>query len=239
MIYQQLARKLRMRINSDHYRIGDALPSEKSLANHYQVSRMTLRRAISLLVEEGLLERRQGSGTYILKKDVQHTIHGLNSFAEHMQLIGKKTENRVTQFSVIPAPLSIAAKLHLEPGEKIYYIQRIRFVEDKPRQVEDSYMPAKLFPTLSLAHMQGSKFRFIEEEAGLIIEGHHESFAPILAEPEMARMLEIPDQDPLLQITSTSYSSEGKVVDLSVIAVNVRVYQSTYYFPRNRLDKQK
>ena len=68
MIYKIIAERLRIRINSADYGVGDALPSEKALAAEFRVSRMTLRNAVDLLVEWGLVRRRHGSGTYVAQK---------------------------------------------------------------------------------------------------------------------------------------------------------------------------
>ncbi|MGQ7746249.1 GntR family transcriptional regulator, partial [Pectobacterium brasiliense] len=108
MIYKFIAEQIRSRINSAEFRVGEVLPAEKCLAKEFSVSRMTVRKALELLVAEGLLDRRHGSGTYILQKDVQHESHALNSFAEHMRLIGRTTTNDVVDFRIIPAPPAIA-----------------------------------------------------------------------------------------------------------------------------------
>lgn len=235
MIYKSIAEQIRSRINSADFRVGEALPAEKMLAVEFSVSRMTIRKAIEQLVNEGLLQRRHGSGTYILQKDVQHESHALNSFAEHMRLIGRTTTNEVTDFQVIPAPPSIARQLRLRTDEKIYFARRIRHVDGKPCMMEDSYLPVKPFPELSIKHLQGSKFAYIEDEKNIAIAGCYEIFSPVLADATTARLLKVHEGSPLLQMTSLSQSVDGVYIDFSIMIYNANDYQVSFYMRRNKL----
>ncbi|MFC3395310.1 GntR family transcriptional regulator [Brenneria rubrifaciens] len=236
MIYKLIADQIRSRINSAEFRVGEALPSEKNLALELSVSRMTIRKAIQQLVAEGLLERRHGSGTYILQKDVQLKSHALNSFAEHMRLIGRATTNEVVDFRIIPAPPSIARQLRLRSDEKIYFARRLRYVDGKSCMLEDSYLPVAPFPELSVKHLQGSKFAYIEDEKHIEIAGCYEIFSPILAEGAVARLLNVNEGMPLLQMTSLSQSVDGAYIDFSIMIYNVHDYQVSFYMQRNKLN---
>lgn len=235
MIYKNIAEQLRSRINSAEFRVGEALPAEKRLAQEFAVSRMTVRKAIEVLVEEGLVERRHGSGTYLLQKDVQHESHALNSFAEHMRLIGRTTNNEVVDFRIIPAPPAIARQLRLKVDESIYFIRRIRYVDGKSCMLEDSYLPVSPFPELSVKHLQGSKFAYIEDEKHIEIAGCYEVFSPILADASVARLLKVGEGTPLLQMTSLSQSVDGAYLDFSIMIYNVHDYQVSFYMQRNKL----
>lgn len=90
MIYKSVADRLRIRVNGAECRVGDVLPGEKALAEQYGVSRMTIRKAVDMLIEWGLVERRHGSGTYVTKKDVQHETKGLSGFTEPMREQGAR-----------------------------------------------------------------------------------------------------------------------------------------------------
>lgn len=234
MIYQIVSKNLKSLINSYEFAIGDPLPSEKQLAARFSVSRMTLRKAIDDLVKEGLICRKHGQGNFILAKNIQYESQTLSSFAEHMQRLGKQAETKVTEFQVINAPLLIAQKLNLVANEKIYFIQRVRYIDNKPRKVEDSYIPVKRFPTLSIQDMETSKFAFIEQQTSLNIHGSYWHFRPVIADKKMANLLQILEGELLQQILSLTSLSDGSYVDYSVGTYCLDEYQVSYFMPRHK-----
>ncbi|ELY5816282.1 GntR family transcriptional regulator [Cronobacter turicensis] len=234
MIYKSIAERLRLRLNSSDYHIGSPLPGEKALAQEFGVARMTIRKAVDLLVDWGLVVRRHGSGTYVARKDVHHETTSLTGLAEVLRQQGKDVHSKVLQFEVMPAPPAIASQLRIQINERIYFSRRVRYVEGKPLMLEDSYMPVKLFRTLSLAHLEGSKFDYIEKECGITISGNYESLTPVLADKQLAAMMNVQEQTPLLRITSLSYSDNGEFLNYSVMFRNTSDYQVDYHLHRVR-----
>ena len=104
MIYKSIADRLRLRLNSADFAIGSPLPGEKKLAEEFGVARMTIRKAIDLLVDWGLVVRRHGSGTYVARKDVHHETSNLTGLAEVLRKQGKEVVSQVLAFEVMPAP---------------------------------------------------------------------------------------------------------------------------------------
>jgi GntR family glv operon transcriptional regulator len=232
VIYLSLANQLRSRINSDEFQLNQALPSENQLAKEYGVARMTIRKAVDTLIKEGMLERKHGSGCYIIDKDVTFKNTGLNSLTEQMSKTSKTLTNTVIHFSVVACPSSVAQRLKITPGESIYYIIRIRSVDTHPVHYEESFLPVRLYPTLSVAHMEGSKFRYIEEELGLVIEGNYFTFKPYLVPESIARHMDMAPGELAMQVTSVSHAPDGKVLDYSITTENTHYHQSTFYFRR-------
>lgn len=103
MIYKSIADRLRLRLNSSDYNIGSPLPGEKALAQEFGVARMTIRKALDLLVSWGLVERRHGSGTFVSRKDVHHETTNLTGLVEVLRQQGKEVQSKVLQFEVMPA----------------------------------------------------------------------------------------------------------------------------------------
>lgn len=232
MIYKSIADKLRLRLNSPDYSVGAPLPGEKALAQEFGVARMTIRKATDLLVGWGMVERRHGSGTYVARKDVHYETTSLRGMVEVLRLQGKSVVSKVISFEVIPAPPAIASQLRIPIDSQIYFSRRIRYIDGKPLMLEDSYMPVRLFRTLSLAHLEGSKFDYIEKECGITISGNYESLTPVLADTQLAKAINVPAQTPLLCITSLSYSDSGEFLNYSVMFRNARDYQVDYHLRR-------
>ena len=108
MIFQKIARLLKSEINGNSWHVGDLLPSEAELAVRYNVSRNTLRKALSLLEGEGIIHRKHGSGTYIQKKNFVAHIDHMNSFSE----IAGNDSNLLIVFYVQIMPDDLVMQLH-------------------------------------------------------------------------------------------------------------------------------
>ena len=186
MIYKTIADRLKNRINSDEFEVGDALPSEKALAGELQVSVMTLRKALTLLESEKLIVKRHGSGSYVARKS-NYRGGELDGFNYQMHIGGVTNyRNKVIEFTMLDAPLAIAQQLKIEPGEKVYYVRRIRMIDDVPILIENSYIPVAIFPWLSVGNLERSKFNYFKKECNITILESHRSYTPVLATREQA-----------------------------------------------------
>ena len=181
--------------------------------------------------------RRHGSGTYLVRKDVLHQTASLTGLVEVLKRQGKTVTSQVLIFEIMPAPPAIASQLRIQINEQIYFSRRVRFVEGKPLMLEDSYMPVKLFRNLSLQHLEGSKFEYIEQECGILIGGNYESLTPVLADRLLARQMKVAEHTPLLRITSLSYSESGEFLNYSVMFRNASEYQVEYHLRRLHPEK--
>ncbi|HEL9812709.1 TPA: GntR family transcriptional regulator, partial [Klebsiella pneumoniae] len=108
------AERLRIRLNSADFTLNSLLPGEKKLAEEFAVSRMTIRKAIDLLVAWGLVVRRHGSGTYLVRKDVLHQTASLTGLVEVLKRQGKTVTSQVLIFEIMPAPPAIASQLRIQ-----------------------------------------------------------------------------------------------------------------------------
>ncbi|CFR14643.1 GntR family transcriptional regulator [Yersinia kristensenii] len=238
MVYAEVVKCLRDRINSLEYKVGDIFPSEQKLALTLNISRNTLRKAMTVLVDEGLLEKRHGSGTYIRNKNIQPNISALKSFSENAQQAGKNCTSKVLKFMVIKSNADISAQLRINLGDQVYYIRRLRFIEDKPVQLEDTWMSVALFPDLSLRDMVNSKFAYIEMNCGMTIAGCYETFMPVIPDKEVANLLNISLREPALQLTTQAIDINGVHLDYSLLTSNVHEFRVKYFWPRQRPDNR-
>lgn len=125
-VYIQIHNAIRADIEAGKWRVGDRIPSERDLAVTFKVSRMTLRQAIQTLVDEGILERRVGSGTYVANQKVQEKMSGVTSFTDLMQAQGKVPSSKTVSYHVAQPTSSEVEKLKLAPAEQVLRMERIR-----------------------------------------------------------------------------------------------------------------
>ncbi|XNM48066.1 UTRA domain-containing protein [Escherichia coli] len=137
----------------------------------------------------------------------------------------------------MPAPPVIASQLRIEINEHNLLLPSRCFVEGKPLMLEDSYMPVKLFRNLSLQHLEGSKFEYIEQECGFDLAVIYESLTPVLADRLLARQMKVAEHTPLLRITWLSYSESGEFLNYSVMFRNASEYEVEYHLRRLHPEK--
>lgn len=235
MIYQNVINLLKNRLNSSIYNIGDLLPSEKELAELYDVSRNTLRKALKILEEEGLIERRHGSGTYLRNKQFQASVTHLDSFTEIAKNEGKTPTSLILKFELQMASEEVANNLKVNHGEPVYFARRLRFIDNIAMQVEETWLSASRFPDLTIAHMKKSKFSYIENECGVKILGCYESFQPILPSSEVAKLLHISTLDPIIRMQTQAIDEQKHPIDFSILYTNMFEFQVKYFLPRKTL----
>ena len=127
--------------------VGDTIPSERLLCEQFGVSRMTVRQAVDALVVEGLLDREQGRGTFVAPTKVDLEVR-LASFGEEMQRRGMEPSSKVLAAEILAATQDVADALDILPGERVFYLYRVRFADGEPMAIEQSWLPCQLVPGL-------------------------------------------------------------------------------------------
>ena len=145
--YHRLAQWLRQQIQQGKLQPGDQMPTEAALCEQFGVSRGTVRQAIQMLVQEGLVEREQGRGSFV-RKPRQRAFFTLTSFREDMQRQGITPETKILAQEIIPATDSIAQRLDIEPGEPVIHIKRLHLAQGNPILYDRRVLAQALCPHL-------------------------------------------------------------------------------------------
>jgi GntR family transcriptional regulator len=142
---------------------GDPLPSERELAERYDVARMTVRAEITRLAAEGLVERVQGRGTFVAEARVAQAA-ALSSFTEDMRARGLIPGSRVLGQETVPADDLVAARLGIDPGAPVVRIRRVRTADGDPMALEEAFLPAERFPGLEDTDLEGASLFDVLEQ---------------------------------------------------------------------------
>lgn len=126
---------------------GESIPSERELAERFSVSRMTIRQAVDALVIDGLLERKQGKGTFVTSPKIDLQAR-LTSFEEEMTLRGLVPSSVLMSAATLPARIRVADALNLASGDDVYCLHRVRLADAVPIAVEKTWLPAGILPRL-------------------------------------------------------------------------------------------
>lgn len=146
--FHQLAEALRWKITSGEWPPDQQLPIEDELCAQYGLSRGTVREAVRLLVDEGLLRREQGRGTFVNPRRAETTLFTLTSFGDELRRQNLLPATQILAAEVLPASREAAGRLELPPGEPVIHIARLRLGDGRPVALETRYLAQRLCPTL-------------------------------------------------------------------------------------------
>src|SRR3984957_8197710 len=141
LLYSRVETVLAGEISDGDLRVGDQLPTEDSLIARFEVSRITVRRAIQNLVNRGLVEIRRGKGTFVAAPKITQDLKELSGFVEDMHALGHQPTARVIAKEIVPANATVARQLALTKGERVVRIRRVRLADSVPLSFDETYLP--------------------------------------------------------------------------------------------------
>jgi len=233
-MYRQIADALREKISAGELKPGDALPTESSLQEAFNVSRVTVRQALKLLTEEHIVESIQGSGTYVKEERVNYDIYQLTGFYEKLADRNVDTHSEVSIFEVLKADAKLAEKLNLSHDDKVWHIKRVRFIKQKPVNLEETWMPLALFPDLTWEVMENSKYHYVEQIKKLVIDRSEQELVPIMPSEEAIAALSLDPAKPILEKVSRGFLKDGRVFEYSRNVFNTDDYKFTLVAKRRQ-----
>ncbi|HCI5435094.1 TPA: GntR family transcriptional regulator [Enterobacter roggenkampii] len=226
-MYRQIADALREKISAGELKPGDALPTESSLQEAFNVSRVTVRQALKLLTEEQIVESIQGSGTYVKEERVNYDIYQLTGFYEKLADRNVDTHSEVSIFEVLKADAKLAEELNLSHDDKVWHVKRVRFIKQKPVNLEETWMPLALFPDLTWEVMENSKYHYVEQIKKLVIDRSEQELVPIMPSEEAIAALSLDPAKPILEKVSRGFLKDGRVFEYSRNVFNTDDYKFT------------
>ncbi len=221
-IYQQLEEQLEKLILNGTWHLKEPLPSETLLAERLEISVMTVRQAMSQLVNKGLIYREKGRGTFVMPQPMERQLQRLESFSEDMRARDLPASSQMLIFKMVTAPSSVAARLGLEPGAHVLRIKRLRLAENRPVALHDAYVNRLDLNRDALENI-GSLYVLLEQKGIELLEAE-ETLEAILADEEVAGLLDIARGAPLLKVTRLTWNRERVPVELVVA-----LYRADFY----------
>jgi GntR family transcriptional regulator len=210
-LYVQLARKLSELIREGRYQVDEALPSERSISETLGVSRVTARKAIDRLVEQGLIVRRQGSGNYIAPR-FEQPLSRLSSFSEELSRRGYTPSSRwLKRAIVLPTPDEMTS-LAITSSTRVARLERLRLADEVVMAYEVSVLPQRVVPRP--AEVEGSLYEYLRALGEMPVRAIQHIRA-MNASPALAETIGIPAGDALLYITRVGYNASGSPVELT------------------------
>lgn len=212
--YQQLYDLLYRNIAGGHWRPGDMLPSETELIDRYQVSRITVRQALAMLVKDGLIYRRRGLGTFVAVPKIEQGLNRIISFSEDMRWRGFQAGTVVLSSGLVAASEDLAKRLEIDTGEKIARLERLRLADGEPMSLEVSHLIDRMCPGVLERDFARTPLRdTLAREYDLILSNAKQQIRAIVASEQLADKLSVSSSAPLFYIERTSYSQYNRPVE--------------------------
>jgi len=216
-MYRQIADIIRKKISDGEYKVGKALPTEAQLRKEFTVSRVTVRQALKILIKNNEINSIQGSGSFVTAGNTSSNAYLQADFDDQWTRLNitMPTHSDIIAFEVTLPNIITAEHLNITDNQRILYTKRVYFLNKNPISVEETWMPLSLFPDLTHDVIQHSKYDYIENQKGLIIDRNELDIIPILPSKKIALLLNIHPSQPIVEKRTLSYLFDGTVFEYS------------------------
>ncbi len=214
-IHRQLAEYLTRQVRSGVLKPGDRILAENGISGILGVSRTTVRAALDHLVEDGLLIRHRGRGSFIAEPRLRRTVNHLYNFSESVREAGAEPSSELLQCEAVTADARTAEKLRLPEGNRnIFLLRRLRLADGKPLLLENSRIPYCLCPGIEANDFSRlSLYAVLRDRYGLEIESAGETIEAVLIDRESGRLLNCGTPAPGYKIERVARLNSGAVCE--------------------------
>lgn len=212
-LYEQLKNIIVNKIRNGQYEIDQQIPSERELCEQFDVSRITVRQAISLAVNEGLLYRTHGRGTFVSKPKIEQRLQKVNTFHQTLVQQGLVATTKKIKFQVVANDFHLSRLLNVNMNEKIVNLQLVGSGNEDPIVFYDSYFPAEIGEKIHLQaeqalekNMPFSTLDLYGQSLGVTITHTEQTFEATVSDEFLSNILHVRVGSPILLVTSIIYS---------------------------------
>lgn len=221
LVYQ-LSQIVRKQILDGGYGPNEALPTEEQMVKLFGVSRTTVRLALGKLVNEGLIRREQGRGTFVNPrglsaaepKPIARDMFDVKSTSNIIAMAGKRVGTRVIELEIEDPSARVAEQLDLGEGAKVFRIVRLRLADAVPLVLERIWMPYELFPGLAEDDLHDSLYKALLARTGLSLGAAHQSLRAVVASEAEASLLDVEPGAPLMRVSGVTFSTDAVPVEV-------------------------
>ncbi|CAN5709921.1 GntR family transcriptional regulator [soil metagenome] len=215
-LYQQIKVLITQSLQSGEWKPGELIPSEFELATRFKVSQGTVRKAIDELAAENLVVRRQGKGTFVA---THHEVRAQYRFLRLMPDVGDPhhPENKIIEVKRMRAPAEVARLLEIKSGDPVIFIERVQSFDNAPTILEELWLPGVIFKGLTAERLndyKGPMYGLFETEFGTRMIRATEKIRAVNADQNVAELLSVEINKPLLSVERVSYTYGDKPVEV-------------------------
>lgn len=215
-LYVQLRDVLQQKIESGEWRPYEQIPTEEELVREYKIARTTVRRALSEMVQRGLLYRKSGRGTFVREREVHYRLRRSVSFSQDILSKGMTPGSCLISAEVVPADAEVAAAMEVSEGTSMVRIVRLRLADNRPVLINDISLLSEDCPGLEtrpeLAAAQSSVYDIMARDYRIQTVRLTGFIRPEIADKHEAKLLEVPVGSPVFRTVVVGTNAEGRPV---------------------------
>ncbi|EUJ59002.1 GntR family transcriptional regulator [Listeria fleischmannii] len=209
-IYIQIQTEIKQKIEAGVWQVGTAIPAERQLAEMFHVSRMTVRQAIQGLVDDNILQRRVGAGTFIAEKKLTERLEAVTSFTNLMLQEGKKPSTRIVSYGIRPASTQEQEALGIPEKSNVMKVERIRYGDMVPILYEVAAIPEYIASLLTKEDIMNSLYEAVETKIGKQIGEAEQTMEASLVSEKVAPFLDVKLGSPVMKLRQITYLEDGR-----------------------------
>jgi GntR family transcriptional regulator len=218
-LYYQLKESILNAIKAKKFEVGERLPSERELAEYHNISRMTVKKAVDILVDNGYLIRKQGSGTFVTDYQQSYSISPLLSFSKEMEKKGINYTTKILSYTKIKDKKA-AKKMNLSPEAELLKLERLRLIEDKPFLLENTYLAFDNFKDLKKEDLENnSLFKIIKNKYNIQLSNAEAEVEAVIFDAGIADKMKVKEGMLGLYFEQFSKNENADIIE----------YTSAYY----------
>ena len=226
-MYRQIADIIKNKITEGIYENNSIIPGEKQLMDEFDVSRVTIRKALEMLKEKGFVQSRPGFGTYVSYVDTSHyKFTSLKSFTSEMKEIGKNTNTIYSILKKTKATKDLAKLFRCQMGDLLYYLERVRGDNLEPIVVSETYLKLDIVLPDTQKFLYGSLYQYLMKN-GIMFASMKEELYARLPKKSIAKTLKITEEKPVLVRERYAYTKDNALVEYTTNYYNSEHYKYT------------
>jgi GntR family transcriptional regulator len=215
-LYLQMTDTIMEQIKTGVFKVNDKLPSERELCEIYDISRSTVRQAMSELQRAGCVKTEHGRGNYVVEPIISQPLLSIYSFTAEMIKLGKVPSTKLISFSTQPCGAKVAAHMQIYNNDYVHRFERIRLADNEPVMFVTTYLPVDIFWTLDKDRLAaGSLYEIMAKDFGLTLTRVEEQIQVVSVRRNEARYLGVSESEPAMMIERRSFVDE-RVIEYAV-----------------------
>ncbi len=212
-LYLQIKEHLLSRIDSGIWKEGEMIPTENELCREYNVSNITVREAIKILVQDGKLSRTPGKGTFVTEPKLEQKLNRFFSFSRWAKQNELEPASRILKVEMIQSDLHLAQHLDINENDPLTRIERLRLGSDEPLMLEIIWVPEAICPDLRIKDLANVPLNdILKKDYNISLQSAMESIEPQTADEYTAKLLGVDKQVLLLHVEHTAYDSRKRII---------------------------
>jgi GntR family transcriptional regulator len=215
-LHAQFAEQLKKRISKGQWQAGEKIPSEREFMELAKLSRATVRQAIGALVQQGVLEKTHGAGTFVTTPKIEQPMNTAYSFSEQLKDLGFALEDTLIERRLVQADAGLAKKLQLRKGAKIIYLHRLRKIDGAPFMVSKAYIPYALCPGLLEEPINTTLYTLLVERYQLPVVQATDKLEALQPSRDIAKQLKTPVHVPILFVERLATTTHERILHLGL-----------------------